>query len=62
ALHGGSIVLRSEPGKGTDAAVMIPLVPAEGNAVLQSKTKSLSEDRFSDLYVILSDSIEPEIN
>ena len=41
---------------------MIPLVPAEGNAVLQSKTKSLSEDRFSDLYVILSDSIEPEIN
>ena len=62
ALHGGSIVLRSEPGKGTDAAVMIPLVPAEGNTVLKSKVKSLSEDRFSDLYVILSDSVEPEIN
>ena len=58
-LHGGTVVLSSQPGKGTDAAVTIPLTKIPKNAQLKSSVKALSEDAFSDLYVMLSDSIDP---
>ncbi|MDD3193253.1 MAG: HAMP domain-containing sensor histidine kinase [Oscillospiraceae bacterium] len=59
-LHDGTIALQTKEGKGTIAALTIPLRKPDGNAALCNDAVPLSEDRFSNLYVILSDPICPD--
>ena len=60
-LHHGTLALQTKEREGTTAALTLPMAKPGGNAVFYDDPVSLARDRFSNLYVILSDAIPPEV-
>ena len=52
---------KRKKGKGQLPALTLPMIKPSGNAVFCDAPISLTRDRFSNLYVILSDAIPPDI-
>lgn len=58
---GGSLVLRSEPGKGTEAVLSLPLDQEESGVVSSCDSSAeLLADLFSPVFVVMSDLVPPE--
>lgn len=60
-LHHGTLAFQTKEGEGTTAALTLPMIKPSGDAVFCDAPISLTRDRFSNLYVILSDAIPPDI-
>ncbi len=57
---GGSLVLHSEPGKGTEAVLSLPLDKGESGVVTScASSEELLADLFSPVFVVMSDLVLP---
>ncbi|HPR39608.1 MAG TPA: HAMP domain-containing sensor histidine kinase [Oscillospiraceae bacterium] len=58
---GGSLVLNSEPGRGTEAVLSLPLDKGESGVVTScASADELMTDLFSPVFVVMSDLVPPE--
>lgn len=58
---GGSLILHSEPGKGTEAVLSLPLDRGESGVVSScASSEELLADLFSPVFVVMSDLVPPE--
>ncbi len=58
---GGSLVLNSKPGEGTEAVLSLPLNKEESDAVTScASSEELMADLFSPVFVVMSDLVPPE--
>lgn len=60
-MHGGSIALDSKKDRGTTAAFQIPIHLESSESAFSDRPARYKSDRFSNLYVLLSDIYQPEI-